>query len=91
MNVIHMTAMKPLTDLLESNLNFHFLEQLEKTKDIPNFRHEALEIKFQEHLTTLCTIFTSYGRLTDTFNIKQQLHVLKTEDWRKIPPLAFYL
>lgn len=30
MNAIHMAAMKPLTDLLESNLNFHYLEQLEK-------------------------------------------------------------
>lgn len=41
-----MTAMKPLTDLMESNLNFHYLEQLEKNKDIPSFRHEALETKF---------------------------------------------
>ena len=26
MNAIHMSAMKPLTDILESNLNLHFLE-----------------------------------------------------------------
>ncbi len=26
MNTIHMTAMKPLTNLLESNLNFYYLE-----------------------------------------------------------------
>ena len=70
MNVIFTTAMKPLTDLLESNLNFHYLEQLEKTKDIPSFRHEALETKFIEHFTTICDIFKAYGDLKDTYNIK---------------------
>lgn len=43
MNNIHMTAMKPLTNLLESNLNFHYLELIEKKKEVPSFRHEALE------------------------------------------------
>ena len=71
MNQIHMTAMKPLTDLLESNLNFHYLEQLEKNKEIPSFRHEALETKFQEHLTIVCDIFKNFGRLKDYYNIKQ--------------------
>lgn len=28
MNNIHMSAMKPLTNLMESNLNFHFLENI---------------------------------------------------------------
>ena len=28
--------------------------------------------------------------MQDYFNIKQMLHVLKTKDWRVIPPLAFY-
>lgn len=46
MNNIHMSAMKPLTNLLESNLNFHYLELIEKKKDVPSFRHEALEEKF---------------------------------------------
>lgn len=46
MNNIHMNAMKPLTNLLESNLNFHYLELIEKKKEVPSFRHEALEEKF---------------------------------------------
>ena len=28
--------------------------------------------------------------MQDYFNIKQMLHVLKTKEWRTIPPLAFY-
>jgi hypothetical protein len=67
-----MTAMKPLTDLMESNLNFHYLELQEKNKDIPSFRHEALETKFQEHMTILCGIFENYGRLKPYhYDIKQ--------------------
>lgn len=65
-----MAAMKPLTDLLESNLNFHFLEQVEKKKEVPKFRHEALETKFCEHLTILCDILKAYGHLVDYYNIK---------------------
>ena len=55
MNAIHMNAMKPLVNLMESNLNFHNLEQIEKKrKDVPKFRHEALEVKFCENFTTIC-------------------------------------
>jgi hypothetical protein len=46
MNNIHTTAMKPLVNIMESNLNFHFLELIEKKKEVPKFRHEALETKF---------------------------------------------
>lgn len=70
MNHIHMTAMRPLTDLLESNLNFHYLELIEKKKDVAKFRHEALEEKFCEHLTRVCEIFRDYGTLKDYFHIK---------------------
>lgn len=90
MNNIHMTAMKPLTNLLESNLNFHYLELIEKKKEVPSFRHEALEEKFQEHMTRICEIFAQYGNLKDPYNIKQMLHVLKTRDWPSIAPLSFY-
>lgn len=90
MNQIHMTAMKPITNLLESNLNLHYLELIEKKKDVPSFRHEALEEKFCEHLTRVCEIFRDFGNLKDPFNIRQMLHVLKTRDWAQIPPLAFY-
>lgn len=71
MNNIHMTAMKPLTNLLESNLNFHYLELIEKKKEVPSFRHEALEEKFCEHFTRVCEIFRDYGNLKDPFNIRQ--------------------
>lgn len=91
MNAIHMNAMKPLTELLESNLNFHFLELIAKKKDVPKFRHEALEEKFCGHLTKICEIFRDYGTLKDPFHIKQMLHILKTSDWQKTPPLEFYL
>jgi len=70
MNAIHMAAFKPLTNLLESNLNFHFLELIEKKKDVPVFRHDALETKFCEHMTVLCEVFKNYGELKDYFNIK---------------------
>ncbi len=91
MNKIHMDAMKPLTDILESNLNLHYLELIEKKKEVPSFRHEALEEKFSGHLTRMCEIFRDYGELKDHFHIKQMLHILKTHDWQNIPPLAFYL
>jgi hypothetical protein len=71
MNAIHMSAMKPLTDILESNLNLHYLELIMKKKDVPAFRHEALEEKFSGHLTRMCEIFRDYGDLKDYhFNIK---------------------
>jgi len=56
MNAIHMNAMKPLVNLMESNLNFHFFELLDKKskEPLPRFRHDALETKFCEHFTILC-------------------------------------
>jgi len=91
MNVIHVAAMKPLTELLESNLNLHFLEILMKKKDVPTFRYDALEEKFAGHLTRVCEIFRDFGNLKETFNIKQMLKILKIEGWHESPPLAFYL
>lgn len=90
MNKIHMTAMMPLTNLLESNLNFHYLELIEAKREVPKFRHEALETKFCDHMTHICNIFKDYGDLKDYFNIRQMLNILKTEDWKNIPPLKFY-
>lgn len=91
MNAIHVSAMKPLTELLESNQNLHFFEQMMLKKEMPAFRHEALEEKFAGHLTRVCEIFRDYGNLKDYFHIKQMLHILKIPDWKKSPPLAFYL
>lgn len=63
MNGIHMAAMKPLSDLLESNLNFYYLEQIKLKKDVPAFRYDALEERFCNHFTRVCEIFTTYGTL----------------------------
>ena len=53
-----MHAMKPLVNLMDSNQNFHFLELIEaKKKEVPKFRHEALEFKFCENFTTICQLF----------------------------------
>jgi histone deacetylase complex regulatory component SIN3 len=49
-----------------------------KKKEVPQFRFEALEEKFIEHMTRISEIFRDYGTLKDYFNIKQMLHVLKT-------------
>lgn len=91
MSAIHSAAMKPITDLLESNLNLHFLELQMKKKDVPTFRYDALEEKFCQHLTRVCEIFRDYGNLKEQFNIKQMLAILKIEAWQECPPLAFYL
>ena len=91
MNNIHMSAMRPLTDLLESNLNLTNLEKIEEKKEVPSFRHQALEEKFCQHMTRICEIFRDYGQLKDSFNIKQLLLTLKTPSWKEIPPLSFYL
>lgn len=70
MNAIHTTAMKPLLELLESNLNLHFFEELMKKKDLPTFRYDALEEKFSGHLTRVCEIFRDFGTLKEHFHIK---------------------
>ncbi len=70
MNNIHTQAMKPLSELLESNRNLHFLEELMKKKEVPKFRFEALEDKFIGHMTKICEIFATYGKLKESYNIK---------------------
>ena len=92
MNKIHMDAMKPLTDLISANLNFHNLELMEKDKkEVPEFRRIALEEQFCKHLTNVCQIFKEYGDLKDHFHIKQMMSVLKIHNWRNITPFAYYL
>merc|ERR1711871_547137 len=64
MNGHHMAAMKPLTQLIDANLNFHHLEEMEKNKkeypDVPAFRHQALDEEFCKFLTGVCEIFKDY-------------------------------
>ena len=81
-NTIHMAAMKPLTQLIDANSNFHKLEMMIKDKkEVPQFRHLALEAEFSKFLTGVCEIFKEYGELKDHFDIKQMLKVLKIEKW----------
>ena len=70
MSSIHTQAMKPLSEVLESNRNLHFFEELMKKKELPKFRYEALEEKFIGHMTKICENFTSYGKLKESYNIK---------------------
>ena len=92
MSDLHKTCLIPLTNIWESNFNLHNLElMIKKTQEVPKFRFEALEVKFEGHLTILCQLFSTYGDLKEAFNIKQMLHVLKIENWKQIPPFAFYL
>jgi hypothetical protein len=70
MSAIHTQAMKPLSDVLESNRNLHFFEELMKKKELPKFRYEALEEKFIGYMTKICENFTSYGKLKESYNIK---------------------
>ena len=91
-NTIIITAITPLMNLLESNYNFHKLEELMKKKiEIPPFRYKALEDKFWEHLEFIWTVLKEHGELKDTFAIKRMLNLLKIENWEKIVPMAFYL
>ena len=95
MNGHHMRAMLPLTNLVQANLDFHYLEEMLKNKkeypDVPAFRHGALEVEFCKFLTGVCEIFKDFGSLNDHFDIKQMLKTLKIPDWKQIPPFAFYL
>ena len=73
MSQIHATAMKPLTLLVESNLQFWRLEDMIKKdpSNIPEFRFIALEEEFVKHMTNVCDIFKEYGNMKDhPFDIK---------------------
>lgn len=85
-------AIQPMLDILESNYNFHKIEELiKKGHEIPSFRFEALEDKFCEHMEVICTILKEHGNLKDTFAIKRMLNLLKLDNWEEIVPMKFYL
>lgn len=84
--------MQPLLNLMESNRNFfNIREMMKKNKGVPDFRFQALEEKFVEHLTKICEILRDYGDLKDPFDIRQMLEILKTPNWKDIVPLQYYL
>lgn len=91
-NIIVSSAITPLLDVLESNYNFHKLEELIKKKtEIPIFRFRALEDRFCEHMEIICTTLKEHGDLKQTFAIKRMLNLLKLDNWEENVPMAFYL
>ena len=58
--------MKPLTDIMQSNLNLYYFEQLKIARkkvgkeELPAFRHTALEVQFSIHLTEMCRLFSTF-------------------------------
>lgn len=72
MAAIHSQAMQPLSNLLESNLNYYNICQLQKKGGLPDFRFEACEEKFAQHMTRICELFRDFGKpaLTDPFDIR---------------------
>ena len=97
MNNLHMSAMKPLSELIEANMNFHNLEiMIAKPNNpipIPDFRRLALEEKFCQKLTGVCEIFRDFGndKLEDHFDIKQMLKISKIDGWQKIVPFFYFI
>lgn len=64
--------MKPLSLLVDSNLQLTRLEDMMKNdSNIPEFRVIALEDEFVKHMTNVCDIFKEYGDMKDhPFDIK---------------------
>jgi hypothetical protein len=93
MSGYHANAMKPLTLLIEANLNFHKLNLMMEspTEVVPEFRFKALEAEFCKYFTGVCDILKEFGTLNNPYDIKQMLHVLKIEHWEKVRPFEFYL
>ena len=98
MNTLHMSAMKPLTELIDANRNFHNLEQMVVKGNngiaVPDFRRDALEVQFCAKLTKVCEIFKEYGpdnKLEDHFDIKQMLKMQKIPKWQVIKPFWYFV
>ena len=80
MNNIHMSAMKPVTNMINSNLNLERREKLkavDKDGEIPLFRAKALEEQFCKDLTRVCDIFRDFGTMKeDPYDIRQMYYTL---------------
>ena len=89
---IIVSAITPFLDLLESNFNYHKIEELRKTgEDIPSFRFNALENKFCDHMEIVCKVLSDHGRLQQIYDIKRMLNLLKKDEWQESVPMAYYL
>lgn len=84
--------MKPLTLLIEANLNFYKLEQMIGGKQVlPEFRYKALEEEFCKFFTGICEILKEFGTLKNHFDIRQMLSMMKIDDWKNIRPFEHYV
>lgn len=90
--------MKPLTELIDANLNFHNLETMITKGNngipVPDFRYGALEDQFCQKLTRVCEIFRDYGKenkLEAHFDIKQMISMSKIPNWKKIKPFWYFV
>jgi len=62
-----------------------------KTQKVPDFRYKALEYEFCKFMTGVCVILKEFGTLDQSYDIKQMLETLKTDEWEDIIPYAYYL
>lgn len=86
----------PLTDAWDANWNYYnILKMINDGVNVPDFRFKAIEDKYIEKMTRLCNLLTTYGeeeqRLRQPWDIRQQLWVLKIDNWKNIKPFAYYL
>lgn len=98
MNTLHMSAMKPLNELIAANLNYHNLEQMvvkgNNGISVPDFRRNALEEQFCEKFTKLCEILRDFGvdgKLEAHFDIKQMMSMDKIANWKTIKPFWYFI
>lgn len=94
MSEIHATAMRPLSLLIDANLQLTRLEDMIKRdpENIPEFRIKALEDEFIKHMTNVCDIFKEYGNMKDhPYDIRQMVKTLKIKNWRTTIPFRYYL
>jgi len=86
------TAFIPLVNVLESNYEFHKLEEIMKNDDtIPTFRFDALETNFCKFMMELLRILTEHGKLRQDYNIQRMLNLLKLKNWKENHPMCYYL
>lgn len=83
---------------MDSSFNYYNFKLLvEQGHDMPEFRQKALEEKYIEYMTKICDILSAFPakedekKLETPYDIAQMLIVLKTQNWKEIPPLTFYM
>lgn len=93
---IHLDAMMPVVDLMESSFNYVNFYKLQKQKNYPDFRGKALTEKFVEHLEKVCQILKGFPNkdgktLDEEYDVAHIIDLLRIENWKECPPLKFYL